>query len=92
MLSDFEFFFYFVVFVDADLREKLNKIMSSEYFTTTPEMKAAVEVVVAAAGNYASFQVPVHGSVCSVEVEDRYSASVDLHASLLRRGRYKKNS
>ncbi|CAJ1931673.1 unnamed protein product [Sphenostylis stenocarpa] len=60
---------------DADvtyvgLREKLNKIMSSEYFTTTPEMKAPVEVAAAAAGgNYVSFHVPVHGSVVPVEVE-----------------------
>lgn len=35
--------------------------MASEYFTTTPEIKAPVEVA-AAAGNY-TFQVPVHGSV-----------------------------
>lgn len=53
----------------AGLREKLNKIMSSEYFTTTPEMKAPVEVAAAAAGNYGSFQVPVHDSEVSVEVE-----------------------
>ncbi|XP_027913520.1 uncharacterized protein LOC114173375 [Vigna unguiculata] len=54
----------------AGLREKLNKIMSSEYFTTTPEMKAPVEVAAAAAGgNYVSFHVPVHGSVVPVEVE-----------------------
>ncbi|KAG5061954.1 hypothetical protein JHK85_003137 [Glycine max] len=54
----------------AALREKLNKIMSSEYFTTTPEMKAPVEVAAAAAGgNYVSFHVPVHGSVVPVEVE-----------------------
>nr|KYP65975.1 hypothetical protein KK1_012253 [Cajanus cajan] len=54
----------------AALREKLNKIMSSEYFTTTPEMKASVEVAAAAAGgNYVSFHVPVHGSVVPVEVE-----------------------
>ena len=34
--------------------------MASDYFTTTPEMKAPVEVAAAAAaGNYASFQVPV---------------------------------
>lgn len=47
--------------LDAGLREKLNKIMASDYFTTTPEIKAPVEV--AAAGNY-TFQVPpVHGSV-----------------------------
>ncbi|KAL8532560.1 hypothetical protein ACS0TY_008955 [Phlomoides rotata] len=44
----------------ASLREKLNKIMASEYFTTTPEIKAPVDVA-AAAGNYNSFQVPVHG-------------------------------
>ncbi|XP_042005100.1 uncharacterized protein LOC121753885 [Salvia splendens] len=44
------------------LREKLNKIMASDYFTTTPEIKAPVEVA-AAAGNY-TFQVPtVHGAV-----------------------------
>ncbi|XP_027362348.1 uncharacterized protein LOC113869970 isoform X1 [Abrus precatorius] len=58
------------LFVDAALREKLNKIMSSDYFTTTPEMKAPVEVAAAAAsGNYVPFHVPVHGSVVPVEVE-----------------------
>lgn len=46
----------------AGLREKLNKIMASDYYTTTPEIKAPVEVA-AAAGNYTSFQVPVHGSM-----------------------------
>lgn len=52
---------------DASLREKLNKIMSSDYFTTPPEMKAPVEVA-AAAGTYGSFQVPpVHGPVVSVD-------------------------
>lgn len=50
----------------AGLRERLNKIMSSDYFTTTPEMKAPVEM--AAAASYGSFQVPVHGSV-PVQVE-----------------------
>ncbi|GER51511.1 glycine-rich protein [Striga asiatica] len=45
----------------AGLREKLNKIMASEYFTTTPEIKDAGEVA-AAGGNYASFQVPVQGT------------------------------
>ncbi|KAM3706605.1 hypothetical protein ACJW31_03G162900 [Castanea mollissima] len=40
------------------LRERLNKIMASDYFITSPEMKAPVEV---AAGNYASFQVPISG-------------------------------
>ena len=32
--------------------------MASDYFTTTPEMKAPVDVA-AAAGNYTSYQVPV---------------------------------
>lgn len=62
MLSNF-------CFVDAGLRDKLNKIMSSEYFTTTPEMKAPGEVAAAAAGSYGSFQVPVHDSPVHVEVE-----------------------
>uniref|UniRef100_A0A7N0RA51 Uncharacterized protein n=1 Tax=Kalanchoe fedtschenkoi TaxID=63787 RepID=A0A7N0RA51_KALFE len=35
--------------------------MASEYFTTTPEMKASVDVA-AAAGNFGSYQVPVQGS------------------------------
>uniref|UniRef100_A0A1J3E536 Glycine-rich protein n=1 Tax=Noccaea caerulescens TaxID=107243 RepID=A0A1J3E536_NOCCA len=35
----------------AGLREKLKKIMASDYFTTTPEMKAPIEVA-AAAGHY----------------------------------------
>lgn len=39
------------------MREKLTKIMGSDYFTTTPEIKAPVDY--AAAGNYGSFQVPV---------------------------------
>ncbi|XP_028792563.1 uncharacterized protein LOC114748353 [Neltuma alba] len=61
----------------SGLRERLNKIMSSEYFTTTPEMKAPVEVAAAAAGNYASFQMPVHGTVvpASVPVEVEGSGS-----------------
>ncbi|XP_062111728.1 uncharacterized protein LOC133823138 [Humulus lupulus] len=52
----------------AELRERLSKIMASDYLTTTPEMKAPVEVA-AAAGNYASFQVPVQGSISSIQVE-----------------------
>ncbi|KAL6983556.1 hypothetical protein U1Q18_016940 [Sarracenia purpurea var. burkii] len=52
----------------AGLRAKLNKIMASDYFTTTPEMKATVEMAAAAAGNYASFQVPMHDSMVPVSV------------------------
>ncbi|PON67472.1 glycine-rich protein [Parasponia andersonii] len=57
---------------DAGLRERLNKIMASDYLTTTPEMKAPVEVA-AAAGNYTPFQVPVHGSISSIQVEGSVS-------------------
>ncbi|XVE92554.1 hypothetical protein REPUB_Repub01dG0107600 [Reevesia pubescens] len=53
----------------AGLRERLNKIMALDYFTTTPEMKAPVEVAAAAAGTYTSFQVPVHGVPISVPVQ-----------------------
>ncbi|CAK9161410.1 unnamed protein product, partial [Ilex paraguariensis] len=54
----------------SGLREKLNKIMASDFFTTTPEMKAPVDVAAAASGNYGSFQVPVHGSLnVPVQVE-----------------------
>ncbi|XP_039008990.1 uncharacterized protein LOC120137256 [Hibiscus syriacus] len=41
----------------AGLRQRLNKIMSLDYFTTTPEIKDPVEVAAAAAGTYTSFQV-----------------------------------
>ncbi|XP_023537859.1 uncharacterized protein LOC111798762 [Cucurbita pepo subsp. pepo] len=43
----------------ANLRERLHKIMASDYFTTTPEIKGPVEVAAVAAGNYSNFQVPV---------------------------------
>ena len=45
-------------FVDAALREKLAKIIGSDYFKITPEMKATADVAAEAAGNY-TFQVPV---------------------------------
>ena len=32
------------VVVDSALRERLNKIMASDYFTTSPKMKAPVEI------------------------------------------------
>ena len=56
--------------LDAGLREKLNKIMASDYFTTTPEMKLPGEVVAAAAaGNYVGFHVPLHSSMVQVQDE-----------------------
>ncbi|KAF8402236.1 hypothetical protein HHK36_013188 [Tetracentron sinense] len=45
----------------AGFRVRLNKILASDYFTTTPEMKALVEVA-AAAGTFAPCQVPVDNS------------------------------
>lgn len=64
--------------------------MASEYFTTTPEIKAPVDVA-AAAGNYTSFQVPVHGSMVSpvsstipVEHSDtEYQQEVQLASSVI---------
>ncbi|KAL6515510.1 hypothetical protein OROHE_018544 [Orobanche hederae] len=44
------------------LEEESNKIMASECFITTPEIKAPVDVA-AAARNYTSFQVSVHGAM-----------------------------
>ena len=32
------------VVVDSTLRERLNKILASDYFTTSPKMKAPAEV------------------------------------------------
>ncbi|KAL2904313.1 Antiviral helicase SKI2 [Bienertia sinuspersici] len=53
----------------AGLKEKLNKIMASDYFTATPQMKGPGEVAAAAAvGNFGSFQVPMHESMVPVEV------------------------
>uniref|UniRef100_A0A1D1XLB3 Uncharacterized protein C12G12.07c n=1 Tax=Anthurium amnicola TaxID=1678845 RepID=A0A1D1XLB3_9ARAE len=45
----------------AGLRERLNRILASDYFTTTPELKAPVDVA-AAVGKYASCQVQVSNS------------------------------
>ncbi|KAI7732412.1 hypothetical protein M8C21_028319 [Ambrosia artemisiifolia] len=42
----------------ASLREKLKKIIGSDYLKITPEMKATSDVAAEAAGNY-GFQVPV---------------------------------
>ncbi|KAK3027842.1 hypothetical protein RJ639_041476 [Escallonia herrerae] len=45
----------------AGLREKLTKIMGSDYFTTTPEMRAPVDVAAAAANFGLGVNVPVQG-------------------------------
>ncbi|KAG8663254.1 hypothetical protein MANES_01G192000v8 [Manihot esculenta] len=68
----------------AQLRERLNKIMASDYFTTTPEMKAPVEVAADAAGNYASFQVPGHSAPAQVEGSvEQYEAKEELETEIL---------
>ncbi|KAK7274692.1 hypothetical protein RIF29_15789 [Crotalaria pallida] len=68
----------------AGLRERLSKIMSSEYFTTTPEMKATVEVAAAAAaGNYSSYpvEVEVEGSDSQSQGKDEGTANFHGHGS-----------
>lgn len=62
----------------AGLREKLNKIMASDYFTATPQMKGPGEVAAAAAvGNFGSFQVPMHENVVPVELPVQMEGSVE---------------
>lgn len=46
---------------DAGLREKANKILASDYCTTTPEMKPPGDVA-AAVGNY--------GASCQVQISE----------------------
>ncbi|CAN8304293.1 unnamed protein product [Cochlearia groenlandica] len=58
----------------ALLREKLKKIMGSDYFTATPEMKAPVDV--AAATIYASFQAKnIHTTFPCVFLECFFTVS-----------------
>lgn len=57
----------------AGLRERLNKIMASDYFTTIPEIKAPVEVA-AAAGDYVAFQLPIGAVPITVPVQVEDSA------------------
>lgn len=65
----------------AGLREKLNKIMASDYFTATPQMKGPGEVAAAAAvGNFGSFQVPVQESMVPVEVPVQIEGSAEQYA------------
>lgn len=65
----------------ASLRERLNKIMVSDYFTTTPEMKAPVDMAAAASsGNYAPFQVPVTSPVQVESEEPQYEQKEDAGA------------
>ncbi|KAL8161537.1 hypothetical protein V2J09_013026 [Rumex salicifolius] len=53
----------------AALREKLSKILSSDYYTTTPEMRGSVEMAAAAGvASFGSFPVPIHGSVIGVSM------------------------
>ncbi|XP_021844661.2 uncharacterized protein [Spinacia oleracea] len=64
----------------AGLREKLKKIIASDYFTATPQMKGPGEVAAAAAvGNFGSFQVPMHESMVPVEVPVQIEGSAEQY-------------
>ena len=47
----------FLCVLDDVLREKVKKIMGSNYFTITPEMVVAPVEAAADAGNFGSFKV-----------------------------------
>ncbi|CAI9263068.1 unnamed protein product [Lactuca saligna] len=64
----------------ADLREKLAKIMGSDYFKITPEMKAPADVAAEAAGNY-SFQVPVQVEASVTRYEQKEEDVTDHQRS-----------
>uniref|UniRef100_A0A803MBJ9 Glycine-rich protein n=1 Tax=Chenopodium quinoa TaxID=63459 RepID=A0A803MBJ9_CHEQI len=69
-----------LVWSDAGLKEKLNKIMASDYFTATPQMKGPGEVAAAAAvGNFGSFQVPMHENMVPVEVPVHIEGSAEQY-------------
>lgn len=73
----------------AGLKQKLKKIMASDYFTTTPEIRAPIEVA-AAVGNYTSFQVPLHDSMIpqvgfTVSLE---GSAAEFEQEVIRRGRW----
>lgn len=53
--------------------------MALDYFTTTPEMKAPVEVAAAAAGTYTSFQVPVQVQGMPISVPVHVEDSIGLY-------------
>ncbi|MFS8020661.1 hypothetical protein Hanom_Chr16g01418231 [Helianthus anomalus] len=61
----------------ASLREKLTKIIGSDYFNITPEMKAPAVVAAEAAGNYA-FQVPVQVESTDAPHEQMEDNSTDF--------------
>ncbi|KAK9119449.1 hypothetical protein Scep_017542 [Stephania cephalantha] len=62
----------------AGLRQKLEKILASDYFTTTPEMKAPVEVA-AAAGKYAPCCVPVQDAPVASAVSEQNEGDFAAH-------------
>ncbi|KAK9116896.1 hypothetical protein Sjap_015843 [Stephania japonica] len=64
----------------AGLRQKLEKILASDYFTTTPEMKAPVEVAAAAAaGKYAPCCVPVQDAPVDSSVAEQNEGGFAAH-------------
>lgn len=67
-------YLYFCFVADAGLRSKLNKIMSSFYFTTEPVFR--VEQTVA---EYESYQVPVEETVLPVNATGQVESSVERY-------------
>lgn len=58
----------------------MKKIIASDYFTATPQMKGPGEVAAAAAvGNFGSFQVPMHESMVPVEVPVQIEGSAEQY-------------
>lgn len=71
------------------LKQKLHKIMASDYFTTIPEIKAPVEVA-AAVGNYTPFQVPLHDSLFSHSgfTHPMEGSTAEFEQEVMRQGRW----
>lgn len=61
----------------AALREKLSKIIGSDFFRITPEMKATADVAAEAAGNYA-FQDPVQVESSVTQHEQKEDDGTDV--------------
>lgn len=73
---------FFLMFLDAALREKLAKIIGSDYLKITPEMKATADVAAEAAGNY-SFQVPVQVENSVSQHEQKVYSDIMENASFV---------
>lgn len=71
----------FLTVLDASLREKLTKIVGSEFTKITPEIKPTADVAAEAAGSYA-FQVPVQVESTVTPHEEKVKSLVVLCVEL----------